>query len=113
MPNLPYIVSIPIIYIGLFLLFSALKGTTNLGERIIFCSVCFAWATHLILAFVFNYPNEILAYMFGLTITGLAYKIHENIKVSKDSKEIKRLLTNFFFLQLILTIIGLIIILYF
>lgn len=106
-----YIFSIPLIYIGLWIFFTILKASSQKLEKLIFCSVCFAWATHLILAFIFSYPMEITTFMLGMTITGIAYKIQEKRNVDENTSEIKQFLTNFFVMQLLFTIIGLAVVL--
>ena len=97
------IFSILLIYVGLFLVFTVIKAffKGTFMEKILFCTVCAAWITHLILGFILNYPLPILTLMMGMTITGMAYFFWD-IFYKKE-----RYISFFFVFMLILTIIGL------
>ncbi len=100
-----YLYILPLGYLGLFIIFTFLKTISITLDRWIFCTVCFTWATHLVIGFIFLYPAVILTFMLGMTISGIAIKS----EIFLQDRE-KTFPASFFIIQLILTILGLILV---
>ena len=91
-------------YFVLYLFFVILKSSSDLGDKFIFCPVCVAWFSHLILAVILGYPLILIVFMLGMTVTGISYFLKEKYL------EKTHFLFDFFIIQLVLTTIGVIII---
>jgi len=100
-----YIFILFVSYIVLFIFFSFLKAISKKMDKLIFCSVCFSWATMLIIGLFLGFNLIILAFLLGMSITGLVYKIDEYLNYKN-----KTFIFQHFVIQLIFTIIGLLII---
>ncbi|MEK6881500.1 MAG: hypothetical protein AABY22_17895 [Nanoarchaeota archaeon] len=103
-----YILSLSLLYTGLYLFFVISKTIFHDTwiDSLVFCPVCGSFFIGLLLGiFVFHYPPSILAFQIGLSMTGISMYLKEE----KDKRKIE-FPFDFFILQLVWTIIGLLII---
>jgi len=102
-----YLWILPLAYTVLFLFYTFLKVVDERLDKVIFCSVCAAWFTFLIVGFLLSFEAIVLMFMLGMTATGIA-------KYGSDYGKDKNImfLNNFFLMQLTTTFIGLLIIMY-
>jgi hypothetical protein len=94
------------LYIIFFVFYTFLKTESKLMDRIIFCSVCFTWASILLLSIFFSFQLPIIALLLGISIGGLSYNL------SDFFKDKKKFITSHFFVLLLMTIVGLILVTY-
>ena len=86
--------------------FTFLKYRFESLDRLIFCSVCFSWGAVLLIAILLKFiPEIIIAFMLGMTVTGISYRLEEFLKAKK-----RKFIMRFFLIQLTLTLLGLAII---
>ena len=74
-------------------------------EKLIFCSMCSSFFSVLILSIIFKFPSILIAFMLGMSVTGIAFKTNQALERRNE-----RYIMQHFLLQLAMTIIGLTII---
>jgi hypothetical protein len=95
--NYVQFIIIPLIYTGLFLIFTFLKTVSKSLDKIIFCTVCAAWFTGLLILIVSGFNVVLVSFAIGMSVTGIAYFLRDfNIKY----------FNHFLILQLLFTLIG-------
>ena len=99
------ILILSIMYLVFFLVFIVLKATSKKLDKLIFCPTCISWFSVMVLSFIFGFPLIVSAFLLGLSITGIIYKIVEVLESKKKNFKISNF--QLFLLQLIFTIIGL------
>lgn len=99
-----YLYILPIGYFMLFILYTIIKILFEPIQKYLFCTVCFAYFTHLLLAFIFNYPIPIIALMMGISLNGVAYNLYDLLKIKK-----KKFIMDFFIIQTGIMLGGLLI----
>ena len=108
---LGYLLILPILYIIFFVVFTILKkifpNFMN-KENPFFCTVCASFFSVLILGFLTGFPSIILAFLLGMTTTGISVKSDQYLFFIKK----KDYPAQFFIIQLILTMISLLIVIY-
>ena len=103
-----YLGILPLSYFLIFIGYSLIKSMSKIARKIIFCTVCVTWATLLILGFILKFPPIILAFMLGMSITGIYYKFDEYLVKRKIDFPLQQ-----FLIQLIFTILGLMIVVFY
>ena len=103
-----YLWILPLLYVLLYIGWSAIKSINPLTNKLIFCPVCATFFSVLLLGFILDINHLILSFLLGLTMTGIAMKIHQTLK-DKDKKYFAQL----FFLELFFTFIGLLIVIFY
>jgi len=98
-----YLFFLPLGYIALFLVYTAIITAMPKSKKIIFCTLCASYFTLLIIGIFLQFSIIILALLLGMTITGIAYKTNEYL-VSKGYEGGMQ----HFALQLGMTIFGLV-----
>ena len=94
-------------YFLFFWLFSELKARFVFWDKLIFCSVCFVWASVFLLNFYLSMKYQmgfvLIAFLLGLSLTGISYKIDELLEERN-----RRFIMRFFLIELFFTITGII-----
>lgn len=107
-----YLIILPLIYIITFFLFTFLKlifPNFMHKNNPFFCTVCGAYFSTLIIGFILKFDPIILSFMLGMSMTGIAKKSDEYLFFIKK----KNYFAQFFILQLIVTIIGLAVVIFY
>lgn len=110
-----YILFLVSLYVLFFIIYTFLKTISKKLDKIIFCSVCFTWASTLIVFsigyFQGAFPLYILTFLFAFSLSGIAGDLSEVIrKKTKKSSQTVKFITSKFFVYLSIVVIGLIII---
>ena len=101
-----WILIVPAMYIAFFFIYTIIILIYPKSKKLIFCSVCASWFTVLIISILLSFPTTIVAFMIGMTVTGIAYWLDELFIVKKKEFILQQLV-----FQLLFTILGMIIIL--
>ena len=99
------IIILGVMYFVFFLVFIALKAASKKLDKLIFCPTCASWFFVMVLSFIFGFPLIVSAFLLGLSIMGIVYKIVDVLESKKKNFKISHF--QLFLLQLIFTIIGL------
>ena len=102
-----YLIILPVGYILFFIFWSYIKyslyESNNDLHKIIFCPMCAAYLSLLIVGFFIGFPSILLSMMVGMSITGTAFKL--NFYLEERGKSF---FAQHFLLQLFWTMVGLI-----
>ncbi len=94
-----YLWLLPLLYLGAFMVLTVLRLASDRLDKIIFCTTCFSFFAILIIGFIMKFDPIILAFMVGMTVTGASIKL-------------KKVFGSEFVSQLIITIFGLLFIVF-
>ena len=65
------------LYIIFFAFYTAWITFIPKTKKLIFCSICFAWASVLIFSLLFDFGLVYFAFAIGMSVTGISYKLKE------------------------------------
>lgn len=94
------ILAFALMYVGFFLFYTFLKTISKKLDKIIFCSVCATFFSVMVISFILKADLIISFFLLGMSITGLVYKIEEELIKRK-----KKIIGSHFIIQLILTLL--------